>query len=74
MDINNDKIVSNAIGDLYRASFFIAKGQRKLGISFFKKAKGILKNKILVNPAKIKNNLILAEKILDNYKRLISKS
>ena len=71
MDIKKDKITSDAIGNLYRASFFIAKGQRKLGLYFFKKAKNILKDKISVDPTKIKDDLILAEKILDEYKLLI---
>jgi len=71
MGLNKNSSIADALANLYRAAFYIAKNQKREGVLFFKKAKNALGKKITVNPEQTKDNLLLAEKILDEYKRLL---
>lgn len=61
---------SDAIADLYRASFYLAKHSEKTGISFLLKAKSQLGSKLSLDTSKVIGNSYWAEKVLDEYKRL----
>ena len=73
---------SDAVANLYRASLFLAKGSKDLGINFLKKAQIVLGDEIDGNLTDLitkekkllksnKDNLFWAEKILDKYHSLI---
>ena len=62
---------SDAIADLYRASFYLAKESKDVGILFLVKAKEKLGDKMTLDVSKVTGNyLYWAEKALDEYKRL----
>ncbi len=62
---------SDAIADLYRASFYLAKESKDIGLSFLIKAKKKLGSKMSLDISKITGNYSYwAEKVLDEYKRL----
>lgn len=54
---------SDRIADLYRAAFYLAKGERAAGLSFLEKANYQVKTK----PTNHRMELILAEEVLDQY-------
>ncbi|EKD57286.1 MAG: hypothetical protein ACD_57C00350G0003 [uncultured bacterium] len=71
MALNKFDKTSDAIADLYRASFCFAKQSKDVGISFLLKAKKKLGDKMTLNINEITDNYTYwAEKILDEYKRL----
>ena len=75
MALNKFNSTSDAIADLYRASFYLAKRSKDIGISFLKKAKDKLGNKMRLDVNKVAEGktgdyLYWAEKTLDEYKRL----
>lgn len=62
---------ADAITDLYRAAFYLAKKSRKVGMTFFLKANKKLGDKISFNvDDTTEDYLYWAEKVLDEYKRL----
>lgn len=70
MAISKYNKTSDAIADLYRAAFYLAKHSEKIGISFILKAKLKLGKKMTINMKGIKANSYWAEKVLDEYKKL----
>lgn len=79
MVLNKYDKTSDAIADLYRASYYLAKKSKKMGISFLLKSKKNLGKKLNLDIDKIVKGKVLrnsydyyywAEKILDEYKRL----
>lgn len=77
MGLDKNSLVADAIGNLYRAAFFLARGKReeKLAISLIKKTSQFLSGYPRFSSASArlkkllleKNRLILAEKVLDEY-------
>jgi hypothetical protein len=61
---------SDAIANLYRAALYLARGSKASGLGFYKKAKRILGNEVNVKLISGKNDTYLAEKILDEYRKL----
>ena len=75
MALNKYDLTSDAVADLYRASFYLAKRSKDIGISFLKKAKDKLGRKMRLDVKKVAKGKTgdysyWAEKILDEYKRL----
>ena len=71
MALDKGDKTSDAIADLYRASYYLAKQSSKVGMVFLLKAKKKLGNTMLLDVSNISNNyLYWAEKVLDEYKRL----
>ena len=75
MVLNKNDKISDAVTDLYRASFYIALQSKETGLSFLKKAKEKFGDKLDLDIEKIReesgnNYLYWAEKILDEHKRL----
>ena len=73
MALNKADYQSDAIVNLYRAAFYLAKGSEEIGWEFLKKAKEKLGRTLDVSPKKIKSSkerLFWAEKILDEYQKL----
>jgi hypothetical protein len=79
MVMNKLDKTSDAITDLYRASFYLAKESKDVGLSFLTKAKDVLGKELLLDIENLKKSgtlkdqsdyLFWAEKILDEYKRL----
>lgn len=71
MTLNKYNQTSDAIADLYRAAFYLAKQYKDVGISFILKAKKKLGDKMTLNVDEITDNYTYwAEKALDEYKRL----
>ena len=71
MALNKFDKTSDAIADLYRASYYLTKESKEIGISFLLRAKKRLGKKMLLDVNKIKGNYTFwAEKALDEYKRL----
>jgi len=67
MVLNKHSQQADAVANLYRAALFLARGSRKAGFEFFKKARECLDIKldpVLENRA---DELYWAEKILDQY-------
>ncbi len=71
--------VSDAVADLYRASYYLAKKSKDVGILFLLKSKKRLGEKLTLDINKIVKGNVLnrsydyyywAEKVLDEYKRL----
>ncbi len=79
MELDKKSVVSDAVGNLYRAAFFLARGKReeKEAINLINKTKekipslskklNNLLEKYFYRSKSRKNRLILAEKILDEY-------
>jgi hypothetical protein len=64
---------SDALANLYRAAFYLAKGSEEVGWEFLTKAKEKLDLDLDIPPRKLKSRqerLFWAEKILDKYKTL----
>lgn len=79
MALNKNDKKSDAIADLYRASYYLAKGSKDVGVMFLLKAKKKLGDKIALDIGKIvklgrsENPFdcrYWAEKALDEHKRL----
>lgn len=75
MALNKYDKNSDAVADLYRASFYLAKESKEVGVSFLLKAKKRLGAKMTLKINQIKkdklgNSTFWAEKVLDEYKRL----
>lgn len=74
MALVKGSLKSDAIANLYRSAFYLAKGSPELGLKFFQKAKNKLGKTLKISiPEKLsfpKERLFLAEKILDEYLRL----
>ena len=75
MALNKYDKTSDALADLYRASLYLGRKSKDVGLSFLVKAKDRLGEKISLDMGKIsfKNSSdysYWAEKILDEYKRL----
>ena len=79
MALNKYGLRSDAIADLYRASFYFAKKSKAVGISFLLKSKKKLGKKLMLDIDKLIKEKVFkksndyyywAEKILDEYKRL----
>jgi len=70
MVLNKYSQLSDGIADLYRASFYFAKGTEKTGMNFLLKAKNKLGSKMLLDTRQVIGNSYWAEKVLDEYKRL----
>lgn len=70
MDLNKYSQTSDAIADLYRASFYLAKNSEKTGMSFLLKAKKKLGSRLSLNISEVVADSFWAEKVLDEYKRL----
>jgi hypothetical protein len=77
--LNKLSLKSDGIADLYRAALYLARGSKRVGLSFVEKAQRKLGKKISLDLGSLKNGNILekhsdyiywAEKILDEYKRL----
>jgi len=78
MALNKDSYQSDAVANLYRAAFYLAKESKEVGIDFLIKAQKKIGNKLdpqiaslIKNQEKyLKNNknlLYWAEKVLDQY-------
>ncbi len=62
---------SDAIANLYRAAFYLAKQSKKVSMTLLVQAKKKLGNKMVLDIDKITNNYdFWAEKVLDEYQRL----
>ncbi len=71
MALNKSDETSDAIANLYRASFYLAKESKDIGISFLEKAKSKLGDMMILDISKVTGNYSYwAEKALDEYKRL----
>jgi hypothetical protein len=79
MVLNKNNKESDAIADLYRASYYLAKGSKDVGIMFLLEAKKKLGDRITLDIGKIvklgrsENSFdcrYWAEKALDEHKRL----
>lgn len=70
MALDKHSQLSDAIANLYRASFYLAKDSEKIGMSFLLKAKERLGRKLSLDISKVIGNSFWAEKVLDEYKRL----
>ncbi len=70
MALNKNSQISDAIADLYRASFYLAKGTEKIGMDFLLKAKNKLGSKMFLDISRVVGNSYWAEKVLDEHKRL----
>jgi len=68
MELKND-LREDAIANLYRSALYLGRGSEKIGLAFFQKAKEKLGDLIHLEVDKI-NKKFLAEKVLDEYKRL----
>jgi len=82
MALNKNSYQSDAVVNLYRAAFYLAKKSKEMGIEFLIKAQKNLGNKLdsqiislIKNKGKYlkdnENSLYWAEKILDQYHKLI---
>ncbi len=72
MELKKDKKV-DAIANLYRAALYLGRGSKKVGLDFYQKAKDKLGGLIALDTKAIKKNKdskYIAEKILDEYKKL----
>lgn len=72
MEINKNTSRADIIANLYRAALYLARGNKKLGVEFLRKAK----RRKLVKLKRLKTRqqqLFWAEKILDLYQRQRSK-
>jgi len=65
LDKNNQQ--SDAVANLYRAAFSLARGSRKAGLKFLEKAKAALGIKLEPVLKSRADDLYWAEKILDQY-------
>jgi len=71
MALNKYDKTSDAVADLYRASYYLAKQSKEVGIFLLLKAKKRLGERMFLDVNKIKGNYSYwAEKVLDEYKRL----
>lgn len=73
MELNKLSHKADAIANLYRAALFLAKGEKKIGLDFFEKAKNKLPFLFEIPKGKLQTHsqqLFWAEKILDEYLRL----
>ena len=75
MALTTNNKSSDAIADLYRASYYLALQSKETGLSFLRKAKEKLGDKLSLDVEEISKQsgqsyLYWAEKILDEYKRL----
>lgn len=81
MDLNKNSLFSDSIVNLYRSSFYLAKGSIEISLQLLNKAKNELGNKLAPDIADIAQNkdkyllskkdcLYWAEKILDQYQAL----
>lgn len=73
MVLDKNDYQSDAIVNLYRAAFYLAKGSKAVGWRFLKKAKEKLGRALDVSPKKLKSHQearFWAEKILDQYLKL----
>ena len=68
MGLDKKSQKSDQIANLYRAALYLAKGKKRTGLMFLKKANF----KLEVNPINRRQELLLAEKALDQYHRLRS--
>ena len=71
MELNKYSLRDDALANLYRSAFYLAKGNSKIGMDFLKKAKRVLGND-LKTPNTSLPRLVLAEKVLDQYHLLKS--
>lgn len=70
MALNKYSRKSDAIVNLYRAAFYLAKGSESIGWKFLRKAKEKLGRALDISPKKLKSpkeRRFWAEKILDQY-------
>lgn len=70
MALNKNSRKSDAIVNLYRAAFYLAKGSETVGWEFLRKAKEKLGGTLDISPKKLKSPQearFWAEKILDQY-------
>lgn len=79
MALNKFDKASDAVADLYRASFYLGRKSENVGISFLIKAKKKLGKKLFLEIKRISfkkpsDYFYWAEKILDEYKRLKNKN
>lgn len=75
MALNKFDQKSDGIVDIYRAALYLARGANEMGLEFLEKARKKLGQDIVVFPNEIKTRrqqLVFAEKILDQYLRLKS--
>lgn len=70
MEIKKESLRADALANLYRAAYYIAKGATETGVDFFKKARRYLKIKPIGKIKNDKERFYWAEKILDEYQRL----
>lgn len=73
MELNKFDIKSDGIADLYRAALYLARGADEVALGFLRQAEKKLGQKLIERPHILKNRkqqLIWAEKILDQYLRL----
>jgi hypothetical protein len=70
MVLDKNDYQSDAIVNLYRAAFYLARGSEVAGWQFFRKAKEKLGRVLDISPQKLKSHQearFWAEKILDQY-------
>jgi len=81
MELNKYSYRSDAIGNLYKASYYLARGSGRLAVNFLKKAKEKISDELDLQLIKFLNHPedylkdywyqnYWAEKILDQYKKL----
>lgn len=68
MGLDKKSQQSDQIANPYRAALYLARGQKKTGLSFLKKANF----KQMTHPRNRQQELLLAEKALDRYHQLYS--
>lgn len=72
MALDKNSYQSDAIVNLYRAALYIARGYKETGMDFYQKAKKVLGKRLEFSPDFQRDNLYVAEKILDQYFKLRS--
>jgi len=70
MELDKNSLKADALVNLYRAAFYLAKGAQEVGLDFFNKAKKQFKLKPIGEIKTKKQQLYWAEKILDQYIQL----
>ena len=71
MELDKNSLKADALANLYRSAFYLAKGNKKLGLDFLKKAKKTLGTEFNLPNISLPR-LVLAEKVLDQYHLLKS--
>ena len=70
MELKKSSLYADALANLYRSAFYLARGAGKTGLVFFKKAQREIGLTSIGQIKTRRQQLYWAEKILDEYHRL----